>query len=133
MYTIKNNKHTKKIISHSSKNKGTDMFNVCFLSSCYCPVFLLKGRSFTRAYGKIQSFLPALDKLNLIRKKTVCFNPSLYNREHFDLEYIGVAEHKDFRCFQPEARCTRAVEMRQPAGSSLHDVSLLNLFFTPKL
>lgn len=119
-----------KIVSHSSKNKGAVLFNVCFLSSRYCPVFFLKGRNFTRAYGKIQSFLPALDKLSLVWKKIVCFNPSLYNREHFELEYIGVVEHrkKDFRCFQPEARCTGAVEMRQPAGSSLHDVSLLTLF-----
>lgn len=43
---------------------------------------------------KSSPFLPALDKLNLIRKKTVCFNPSLYNRECFDLEYVGVAEHR---------------------------------------
>lgn len=75
MYTIKNNKQ--EIIGHSSKNKGAVLFNVCFLSSCYCPVFFLKGRSFARAYGKIQSFLPALDKLSLIRYKTVCYKPSL--------------------------------------------------------
>lgn len=131
MYTIKKQQTNKqKIISHSSKNKGVVLSNVCFLSSSYCPVFFLKGRSFPRADGKIQSFLPALDKLSLIQNKTVCFNPSLYNRERFILEYIGVVEHrkKDFRCFQPEARCTGAVEIRQPAGSSLHDVSLLTLF-----
>lgn len=96
MYTIKiTNKQ--KIISHSSKKKGAVLLNICFLSSCYCPVFFLKGRSFTRAYGKIQSFLPALDKLSLIRNNTVCFTPSLYNTECFNLEYLGVVEHRKGR------------------------------------
>lgn len=76
MYTIKiTNKQ--EITGHSSKNKGIVLFNIFFLSSCYCPVFFLKGRSFTRAYGKIQSFLPALDKLSLIQNKTVCYKPNL--------------------------------------------------------
>lgn len=122
------NKQTK-TIRRSIKKKGAALFSIGFLSSCYCPVFFLKGRSFTRAYGKIQSFLPALGKLSLIRNKAVCFNPTLYNRKCFNLEYKGVAEHrkKDFGCFRPMARCTGAVEMRQLAGSSLHDVSLLTL------
>lgn len=75
MYTIKiTNKQ--KIIGHSIKNKGIVLFNVFFLSSRYCPVFFLKGRSFTRAHGKIQSFLPALDKLSLIQSKAVWYKPN---------------------------------------------------------
>lgn len=77
MYTIKiTNKQKNHLIGHSIKNKGIVLFNVFFLSSCYCPVFFLKGRSFTRAYEKIQSFLPALDKLSLIQNKTVCYKPN---------------------------------------------------------
>lgn len=72
MYTIKNNKHTKKI-SQSSKNKGAVLFNVCFLSSCYCPVFLLKGRSFTRAYGKIQSFPTSIRQIKFNSEKDSLF------------------------------------------------------------